>query len=44
MVRDRIESRRREIQIYDNAIAEIETNFGSVLYSANVFEGGDHLQ
>ena len=30
------------MQIFDSAISEIETNFGSVLFSANVFDQDDH--
>jgi len=33
-----MENKRKEVQIYDNAISEIERNFGSVIFSAKVFD------
>lgn len=41
-IHNKIEFKKREMQIFDSAIAEIETNFGSVLFSANVFDQDDH--
>eukprot|EP01035_Chromulina_nebulosa_P034690 gene34690-46570_t len=37
-IRERIENKQKEMHLYDSAIAEIEQNFGNILFSANVFE------
>jgi hypothetical protein len=37
-IRERIENKKKEMALYDTAIAEIEQNFGNILFSANVFD------
>lgn len=36
-IREGIDYKRQELMTYDNAIAEIEKNYGDFLYSPNFF-------
>ena len=42
--RDNISAQQREIAILDKAIAEIEDNYGHILYSPDFYENGDANQ
>ena len=38
-VRDGMDYRKKELVVFDNAIEEIEKNYGEFLYSPEIFKG-----